>query len=244
MNIATAITTAPREEYWLTQCVQGLRNAGLPEPFFVFAEPESVVAESIQPHVLVRQRPERLGAWCNWIEAMDETLQLSPSADAVLVVQDDTVLCRDAGRWLAANLWPSDDCGCVAVYASRGYHGYTERGLRQLPPRFYDDFWGACALCFPRAVAKQVVAYARQYGWRGHAKATLQNPQDKRAIDAFVGVALAALGYEIWICNPSLARHDAATSTLGHGQSTGHRRRALDYQGDGVSAFDAMRGAR
>jgi hypothetical protein len=241
MNIATAITTAPREEYWLSRCVSGLIRASLPEPYFVFAEPDSLITESVLPHVIVRQHRERMGAWRNWVAALDETLQLAPSADAVLVVQDDTLLCRDAGTWLASRSLPPQ-CGCVSVYTSRGYSGYCGRGLQRLPSRFYGDFWGACALLFPRASARLIVRYAAEAGWRGHATVTLADPREKRGIDAFVGTAVQSLGCEIWICNPSLARHDVEHSTLGHGQSTGYRRRALDYRGDDVSAFAVMEG--
>lgn len=241
MNIATAITTAPREEYWLGRCVESCARAGLPEPYFVFAEPESLVTESTKPHVLTLQNPTRLGAFGNWLQALDDTVQLAPAADAVLVVQDDTILCRDAGRWLSRVLWPSEQCGCVCVYTSRGYHGYTKRGLHKLPEQLYADLWGACAVAFPRGVARQIVAYAAENEWRGHATATVREPNKKCAIDAFIGVAVQALDREVWICNPSLARHENTCSTLGHGQSIG-RRKALDYQGDHISPFQLFGG--
>lgn len=116
---AVGVTTSPRATSYLNETLASLINAGWTD-ISIFAEPESNLsglAESL--HVV--QRPQRLGAWLNWKAALRQLLDDHLQADKIMVVQDDTVFCRNVRSYLDASLWPADDVGIVSVYTPRLY---------------------------------------------------------------------------------------------------------------------------
>lgn len=235
-KIAVAITTAPRDgEFLLERCVKSLLSTGFNRPL-VFAEPGSPTTHFIDSGAEIVQRTERLGEWNNWRRALEETLDRRPDADAIMTVQDDIYFCRNVRAWLDHILWPSADCGVVHVYTSKKYGRYQPRGLTQLPVKLAVDMAGACAMVFPRHVAREIVDHAIMQGWRGHTRDTITEPEKMEGVDTYVGLALHDLQREVWVHNPSMAEHDSLHSTLGHGGSAGNRV-GLDFPGVDADPF-------
>jgi len=246
MTIAAAVTTAPRPgTTLLPRCVASLLQTGFQRPL-VFAEPDAPVPAWIGDSAELVRWSGRLGAWRNFLYSMQETLQRRPDADAVLMVQDDTVFCRRAAQFLEQDTWPSPFTGVVQVCVSRAYHRQP-RGLSRLDDRSNRDLAGAWACLFPRHVAYQIVAHGLSVGWQGHPRQTIDDPVKKIGIDPFIGrTVVEKLGYEVWVYNPSLGDHDAEHSALGHGRSNCGNRRALDFIGQDADPFLTvpMRGPR
>jgi len=236
LTIAVAITTAPRDgEFLLERCVKSLLDTGFNRPL-IFAEPGSPTTHFIDSSAETIQRPTRYGEWNNWRRAMEETLDRRPDADAVMTVQDDIYFCRNVREWLDHILWPSADCGAVHVYTSRKYGRSQPRGLTCLSTKLTLDMAGACALVFPRHVARKLVNHAIVEGWRGHTRATITDPEKMEGVDTYIGLALYDLRHTVWVHNPSLAEHDSHCSTLGHGAPVGNRT-SLDFPGMDADPF-------
>jgi len=241
--IAAAVTTAPRPGMTLLpRCVASLLETGFERPL-VFAEPDSPMPAWIGEAAEVVQWRRRLGAWRNWLHALQETLRRRPAAEAVLMVQDDVVFCRRLPEFLEGDLWPSLRCGVVQVSVSRAYRNQP-RGLSLLPARSAADLAGAWACLFPRHVAYQVVAHGLTRGWQGHPRLTIHNPVQKCGIDPFIGRTVTGLGYEVWLYNPSLGDHDSDCSCLGHGPSHSGNRNALAFIGQEADPFAVVPAAR
>jgi len=236
MKLATAITTAPRDGVSpLARTVASLRRSGIEHPL-IFAEPGSSIPAWVHEVSTIHRRGQRLGAWENWLCSLFDTLRAEPDAEAILMCQDDVLVCRELPRFLDEHLWPSPRCGLVQLYTSACYRRRPD-GLSPLAFPLEHHLMGACACLMPRHVAQQVVNWAFRWGWRGHPRETIDRPVDKVAIDPFLGETMMSLGYEIWLCNPSLAEHKAQHSSLGHGSSRGGRRQAAEFIGEQASPF-------
>lgn len=131
---AAGITAAPRQDSALAQCVESVVANGW-EPV-VFAEPGTDLS-GLAASVAIVKRPERLGAWHNWLVMCRELMGRFPDAEAVLTVQDDTEIVPRAREFLESQgLWPGDpaNVGFVSLYTPSHYqcryHVLDERGRR------------------------------------------------------------------------------------------------------------------
>jgi hypothetical protein len=203
----------------------------------VFAEPESPLADWVQQQVTVVQRSARLGEWHNWIDGLE---RLAQRAEAVLMVEDDVVFCRNVQAVLEREMWLSPKCGAIQVYTSRRYEQVLVRGLTRLPLKFLDHkLCAACAVLFPQEVALGLVAWGRREDWRGRITPMAESV-DIQETDGFIGAGLRALGLELWCHNPSLADHIGRESASKHGGSEGSRG-PLDFPGEDVDALEAVK---
>jgi len=75
---------------------------------------------------------------------------------------------------------------------------------------------GACAVLFRADAAKALVDWTKSNEWRGDTGATIEQPEQKKAGDTFIGEVLTTLGFSIWTHNPSIVDHIGTDqSTLG-----------------------------
>jgi GT2 family glycosyltransferase len=242
---AIGITTAPRNEYTLSRTVNSLTAAGF-DDWLVFAEPNSVLGEPVTISRVV-QRPNtitdarfdvsasagRFGVWRHYVQTLADLLAWKPNADAIMIVQDDVVFCRDLKPFLERELWPSDNVGVVSLWASSQYETERTELKRILDPHLI----GALAYVFPRAVVEEMLTHEMSLDWRGAARAhATAIPEEKTACDAWVGVLLKKIRREVFYYTPSLAQHSAETSSIGNGSNTGFRG-SLKFIGENTSAF-------
>lgn len=238
MQIVTGITVAPRVgEQLLDRCVDSLAQAGFWRPM-IFAEPDSPITQHVRYLADVVQRDTKLGEWNNWLLGLRQLLDKNPTADAVMMVQDDVYFCTNIDAWLQEALWPSPHCGAVHVYSSRRYRNQP-RGLSKLDTEQAFNMAGACAIVFPRNVADELVRYGMTQGWRGHTLRLRSDPPSNKmeGVDTYIGETLTAMDYEIWVHNPSMSEHDSTYSTLGHGNPVGACQ-GLRFPGADANPFD------
>lgn len=247
---AVGITTAPRKQSTLHRCVDSVLRAGF-DPV-VFAEPDTPC--NVPLHVRIVRRPHtiatpaftasalgpdgRFGAWQNWYQSLKDLLELYPFAEAVCIFQDDCVLTRGVREFLEHDLWPSDRTGTVSIYAPN-FPGYEQAGVTGCKRVVGRHLMGAVANIFPRDVAEQIINTKSLSEWRGAAKGEQPVPHLKKAIDTYIGHAVAELDKNTYYYTPSLAQHISATSSIGHGGSHG-KRRSERFPGEGGTAWGAF----
>jgi len=235
-RIGVGVTTAPREgPPVLERCLASLAKTGFDRPL-LFAEPDTRWASWVSAAVDVVQRTTRCGAWYNWLYGLEATLRRRARAEAVLMVQDDVVFCRNVCALLLREMWPSRTCGAIQVSTSSRYKNILPPGLHPLAGKWLKDLSSACAVLFPCDVASAIVRHGRACGWRGHPRQTIAEPTEKKAIDTFIGQTLVDLGYELWGHNPALGDHIGQYSTLNHSGLRGARV-ALAFPGEQADAL-------
>lgn len=239
IQIAVGVVTAPRPGPPLTgRCWDSLRSAGFEaEDILVFAEPGTPDPRLRDGSMDVVWRGHRYGEWRNWIYSLRELLNRRPWANAVMMVQDDTLFLRHVRDWLEASLWPSALCGAVQVYTSRGYR-HQPRGISRVEGRKHRWLLAACATIFPRPIAEKIVKYGLTAGWRGHTVKEIEDPARKEGVDTFIGQALRSVSRELWVHNPTLVKHDSDQSSLDHGPADMGFRASLDFPGLDADPFN------
>ncbi|MCH7729843.1 MAG: hypothetical protein IH991_25740, partial [Planctomycetes bacterium] len=118
---AVGVTTAPRTKPTIDRCLASLVQAGWSD-FRLFADAGAEIPTAFANHPITR-RDVKLGAWPNWYLGLGELFMRFPHADAFMIVQDDTVLCRNVRPLLERILWPSSKVGVVSVYSPSTYTG-------------------------------------------------------------------------------------------------------------------------
>ncbi len=220
MSIACGITTAPRSDADYLPCtVASLRASGF-DPL-IFAEPGSPV----DGDATTVWRQKTLGLAENWRRSLDVLCQLGD--DAILLCQDDVVLCRGIAEWLEGAMWPCETTGAVSLYCPSHYanHAGGPIAIRAPDPQ---NTWGACALLFPRNVAEEIVKHPIITGWTSD-----------RGLDRCVGRVVAEMGLNFWYLTPSLAQHVGEVSSIPDytGAAAG-RRAAGDFIGEAADVRD------
>jgi len=226
---AVAVTTAPRAETTLTQCVGSLRQAGW-EPI-IFAEPNS---HKIADAETIWNKQKR-GVWHNWLNSAKWCLSKT-KADWILTVQDDVVFHPDSKTFAESLLWPSERAGYLSLYCPKHYqlkHDDPTRwgpGVRRIITR---SMWGACALIWPREVLREVVNHKIARRWKGvlpqgdhKAEVRAERKADPSKIknsDTAIGRIMRATQREMWYVDPSPAQHVARYSSVNHGGNRGRR---------------------
>jgi GT2 family glycosyltransferase len=235
---AVGITAAPRRQPTVARCAASVRAAGW-EPT-LFAEPGT---NGLPAGFAIVERPQRLGIWQNYVQTLRDLLTAHPEAQAIVVLQDDVVLCRDVREFLEHDLWPGLNPGMVSLYVPEekeagGQAGCDRRGGTVI---------GICAAVFPRTVAERLVDSPFARAWRGchHRGGCEPDPLRKKAIDTGICEQLKAWGLPVWNYRPSLAQHIADTSAVGHGGRHQVRQRhgllyrqSRHFPGEQTSAFD------
>lgn len=216
-----AMTTAPRQEPTIRECLRSMRQAGW-EPV-VFAEPES---ESTDAQTIVND--ERLGVWRNWLASAQYALEKT-TGGLILTVQDDSLFHPDSKSFIESIPWP-DNAAFVSLYTPRHYSTGRPCGVNRI---YTKSLWGACALVWNRDALEQVVSHKIAKTWMGAGASSRRgtaanikkrkNPSLIANSDTAIGNIVNALKMSMYFVDPSPVNHFAAHSTIGHGSNKGRR---------------------
>jgi hypothetical protein len=197
MNWAVGVTTAPRLKSTLRRTIESLGRAGW-------------------PRCCVFEDTDRKGAWPNWLDALGTLLDHYPTADAIMLVQDDAIFCRCIRPYLEATLWPARDAALCSPYCPAPYRR-QQRGWHQENRGWF--LVGAVCWAIPRESA---VAIVRDLG----------QVQAKSRIDARVGQWAQRTGRSVWYHTPSLVQHAGNNNSALGDPSTDWLRSAADFIGE------------
>jgi len=219
MNIALAMTIAPRREVTIDRSLVSLREAGFHEDVHVLAEPGTVgsigaAAKTLfgDERVHVRENKRLRGCFGNWKKALKRLLSRT-NARWLLILQDDVVWKRGSAEILRAQIRSREGhrTGLLSPYTSSvvvGEHfvdGWNECCLGW-------GFWGALAFCMDRDAAKELLRHPR-FAEHGGA----------REVDAVVAASMLDLGRPSFVHVPSLVDHIGVTSTIDRDGEWGRR---------------------
>jgi len=223
----TAITTAPRPDPTIHQCVDSLIVAGF-DPV-IFAEPESYEVSN----ALTIRNEEKRGVWHNWLYSCKYALANS-DADIIMTVQDDALFHPDSLSYAEKILWPSKDAGFVSLYTPKHYTIKKNKELRPVGVNriFTRSLWGSCAVIWDRRVLETVINTERAKNWIGvHPRSNKQeilqrrrdNPHLINNSDYAIGDIVRRLRRSMWYVDPSPVSHISEYSTINHGGNKGRR---------------------
>ena len=225
---AVGITTAPRQEPTLQRCVESLRFAGWDSPrLFVDG---NVDLPSDLKNLEITHRSPQIGAWPNFFLSLCELYLREPTADAYMMVQDDSLFYRHAEsrRSVEEILWPAKRSGIVSLYCSRA-HTDSKSGWHPLKG---DLLWGALALIFSREALLEFTS---------HPQVVRHRIEDLKGglarIDSLLGQWACHCGFPIHIPTPGLVQHIGQTSSITQPSKAFGNRRSDCFAGD----IDAMK---
>ena len=202
-----AVTTAPREEYYLDNCLDSLLAAGWSHPR-IFADHNSPIS-SRADLMDMYPTPDKLGAWRNFYRALEWAMQ----GEYALLVQDDAVLIPELRWYLERELWPRDDCGLILLIKSRNYNA-SKRGWVRLFPDSDTGIIGAWGLLMRPEAARDFFNsdLASQWpAWRNHRDMAYPS-----CVDMAVGQWFASQDkWSVWTHAPSLGQHEGQVSAIG-----------------------------
>ena len=239
MRWSVGVTTAPRadgDDTWRAQArkrgfregpaiettLASLRAAGFSN-ITVFAEPGShrPSGDCASLYANWVDRPELYGGWDNWRYALDYLGRfnpLCPAPEAILLCQDDVILCKGVREFLDATLWPSN-AGVISLYCSSKHA--TGNGLSTISVG--SSYWGALAFAFPPEQAQALLA------------SNIPNTLQGNRIDNRVGLWANSTSRRLWVFTPSLAQHTGEfRSAMRHGHGQGMS--ANDFVGEDFDA--------
>lgn len=208
MNIATAITTAPRPRPTLRDSLASYRAAGFDNDVLVLSDGHCAPLDDKRAILLIND-PIR-GCLGNWVQALDLLLRLTTET-FLLVLQDDVTWCAN-GRALLADA-PERAC---SLFLPRRVARYLQkrRGEPVLAQGWLESdmgwsTWGAQAFMLHRPIAAQLMADAQFLRFRRDCY---------KNVDRIVPKCLLDLGIPIHYRNPGLVHHAAgsANSSLGN----------------------------
>lgn len=219
-----AVTTAPRKDCTLRQCVDSMRLAGF-DPT-IFAEPESTTVDC-----KTIANPHRLGVWHNWLASCHYAL--SHDVNFVLTVQDDSIFHPDSREFIESIAWPKS-AAFVSLYTPKHYSiannkKFRPKGINRIVTR---SLWGACALVWQPSVLSQFVSHKIAKTWAGARPRSgdmqvmdsrRANPHTIANSDTAIGKIANDIGMCMYFVDPSPVAHIARHSTIGHGGNGGRR---------------------
>ena len=225
---ALGVTSAPRSLPTLDRCLRSLAAAGWELPR-LFVEPGTVVPDGFA-HLPISRRSETLGEWPNWFLSLAELVHRSPDADAYMMVQDDTIFCRNTRAFLEAELWPGPRVGIVSVYCPEPYT-QADDGWALIDTGH--GMFGALTCIFPNAAARALLADPRVVNQRqrGAFKGLVDT-------DGVLGRWANRAGMPVFCHSPSLAQHIGETSTVWQDAENSGVRHSINFLGED---FDALR---
>jgi hypothetical protein len=219
---AVGITTAPRNQATLDDCLASLAAAGWKEPrLFVDGEVTLSTAAAMLP---ITRRSPQIGAWPNYYLSLGELVMRSPHADAYLLVQDDAVFFKHPSLrlYLESVLWPGHRPGLVSLFCSRAYTQPTA-GWHELHEPLV---WGAQAIIFSHSGAFALLADEKIVQHR------LLPAEDGLAkIDVAIGEWALRTGTPVYIPTPSLVQHIGHLSALWPSARADQNRRSNRFLG-------------
>jgi predicted O-methyltransferase YrrM len=223
---SVGVVTAPRMQPTLLRCLASLSAAGW-DSLHLFAEPG--VALPIQSeHIRITRRNETIGEWPNWLLGLTELFQRDPTADAYMMVQDDTLFCRGVREFLEAELWPGHRVGMVSVYCPAS-DVHTAAGWGSLAAGA--GLIGALTCIFPSAAVRALLAHPSiiEHRLRGARHGLVDT-------DGAIGRWAVQTAMPIYHHRPSLAQHIGDTSTVWLGAPNAGIRHSDNFVGEDFDA--------
>lgn len=217
---AVGITTAPRRQPTLERCLRSLQACGW-DQLHLFIDGDVSVAEEFSAASRTTRQPAA-GAWRNFYLSLSELLRRSPTATALMMVQDDALWpthlpVRD---YLEQIRWPDDGRFVISPYCCADY---TEEksGWHE-----FRDTWayGAVALIFSRSAAEEFLADPIVVERCCH--------DYQAGIDTVIGEWAKRRGIRVIFPTPSLVQHIGEVSTLWPTARAVGLRRATRFVGD------------
>lgn len=232
---AVGVVAAPRAEATLERSLRSLVAAGWEEGI-LFAEPRTPKPDPLPASFLWVERALPLGAWANWLLALEELTLRYPRADAFLICQDDVLYCRGLRRYLEEALWPGSPVGVVSLHAASHQDAGSVMGFYGVD--FGWQAWGAQAYVFPNPAARAFLRHpmVRNHRHRGPGQG-VQN------IDSVTGQWCRDSGLPYVLHTPSLTQHVGEASAIWDGGGVLGRRRAGTFPGEDSDIRDVMRDA-
>ena len=217
---AVAVTTAPREQETLDDCLGSLIQAGWTDPR-LFVDGDVSVSQKWN-HLETTYRKPQMGAWPNYYLTLAEMFMRHPDADAYMLVQDDVVFFRhpDVREYVESVLWPSADPGIVCLFCSRG-HAPADRGWHPVDGRLV---WGGPAMIYSRPVLMNLLS---DPGIIAHRLSNDGRDSTSRP----VGTWALETGTNVTVCAPSLVQHVGHVSSLFPGVKAFSCRSAAEFAG-------------
>ena len=185
----------------------------------------------------------RMGNFQNFVQTLADLLWMKPTADVIMVVEDDVIMNLHAKEFVEARLWPSVRCGMVSLYCP-DFKPYRrqQRGLFQVDRA---NWMCGQALAFPRHVVIRALQSPLIQSWRGSHRQRVGPPVppwERKASDAWIGNVLTEMQMPGWCFCPSLAKHYApplmngmnSAYTMGHGKNIGPRA-AYEFIGENAN---------
>lgn len=218
---AVGITTAPREVATLEICYQALARAGWDQAH-LFVDGPLELPDSVR-HLPATVRKPAVGVWANYYLTLQELALRNPTADALLILQDDALMMDHSGvrRHVESALWQERSAALASLFCPANYN--------QSRPGWHraKDQWslGPVAFVFSREAANQFLAdptiqnFERESRARGH-----------RGIDGLIGRWAFRSAIPIYFTTPSLVQHIGHTSTLWKHAPAFGPRRASDFR--------------
>jgi hypothetical protein len=202
---AVGVTTAPRRQSHLDECLDSLAQAGWSRPHLFI---DGAISRSDKYSTLpATSRDEQIGAWPNYYLSLLELLMREPLADAFLMVQDDALFyCRENIRnYLEELLWPGDTPGIVSLYCAAPDTQKESGWFRYQGPWKYSSI----AFIFPREVAQRLVIAPPvfHHRWAG-------DDEGRVGIPDVVASWAEANSTPIYFPSPSLTQHIGETSAI------------------------------
>lgn len=241
MRWSVAVTTAPRKDNILDQCLESLQDAGFThDEITVFAEPNSPPTPD---HNRI-DNEKRLGVWYNWKQAAHRCLAFQP--DLVMTVQDDAIFHPESKQFVESILWPDPLTGYISLYTPSHYQQYKDGRLRPFGVYAVNtgSVWGAMSLVFPPTTLANLLQHHRALSWCGSKirRAPEESKHDyllrweavrQRRLadtgliqnsDTIIGIILRRyMKRRLMYISPSLVSHAAKHSSIGHGGNGGKR---------------------
>ncbi len=214
---AVGVTTAPRAQPSLADCLTSMKSAGWTDPR-LFVDGHVDVPEPFDGLPRTARTPQ-LGAWPSYYLALAEMLMREPAADAFLLVQDDVVFAPgfDVRTYLEQAFWPGKKPAIVSLLCPGPY---TRPDPGWYP--FNDDWiWGAQAFVFSPLAAR---AFLADTSVVCHRDSRDRNPTAD--IDWCVGQWASRHKQPIYYPTPSLVQHVGQISSLWQGRRAWGSRRA------------------
>lgn len=222
MQLAIAITTAPRPRATFAQSYASLRAAGFECGVHVLADgPGEIALPALRAAFSMQINAPPLGGLKNWAHAL-ETLVKNTPARWLMVLEDDILWVPGAAPALERDLQKLDEStlgkrvGYLSLYLARKVSRDIEaqRG-RKLSPGLYttalgENCWGSQAYVLPRASAIALLTDPTFDDLR-------RNYEKNRNRDNIVSGCLMKLGRRLYYRVPCLVNHElgSANSSLG-----------------------------
>ncbi|MCO6045294.1 hypothetical protein NG895_15390 [Aeoliella sp. ICT_H6.2] len=223
---SVGITTTPRRQSTLEDCLDSLARAGWENPRLFLDGSARVPAR--YEHLCATWREGRVGAWPAFYLAMVEMILHDPNADAYMLLQDD-VMAHDREslrEYLEQVLWPGYRPGLVSLF----YTGHDTTAGWHRADGNWD--WGAQAFIFPAGVARAFVTDVEMS--RSMLAASGEN---HIPIPELIFEWVMRRGIETWYAIPSLTQHIGNTSTIWGNAAISGGRRANWFSGSTESEF-------